>query len=151
MRSQDERIMAALAHVTILLPVWGLVSPIVIWVTQRETSQRVAFQALQALVYQLLLVILWFVGMGCYVLSIFFGIGGGMLMEMETARGGGKIVGLMGAFFPFLILGVFSLIGLAYMIYGLVGAVQVFRGRDFRYLLIGRWVERYLEEAAGEG
>ena len=51
--SQDERIMAALSHATALLPFMGVIAPIVIWVTQKDKSQYVAFQALQAMAYQL--------------------------------------------------------------------------------------------------
>jgi uncharacterized Tic20 family protein len=71
--TQDERIMAALAHASALLPMMGVIAPIIIWVTQKEKSQYVAFQSLQALAYQLSMIVAWFVGMGCYLLS-FFGI-----------------------------------------------------------------------------
>ncbi len=37
-RSQDERIMAALAHASAILPMWGAIAAIVIWATQREKS-----------------------------------------------------------------------------------------------------------------
>jgi uncharacterized Tic20 family protein len=70
--NQDERIMAALAHGSILLPMTGVIAPIVIWITQREKSRYVAFQSLQALLFQLILIVAWVLGMGCYMLSIFF-------------------------------------------------------------------------------
>jgi len=46
--TQDERIMAAMAHATIIFSAVGLVGPLVIWGTQREKSPFLAFQALQA-------------------------------------------------------------------------------------------------------
>ena len=51
--SQDERIMAGLAHISAILPMMGMVAPIVIWVTQKDKSKFVSFQALQAVSYQL--------------------------------------------------------------------------------------------------
>jgi len=41
--SQDERIIAALANVTIVLPFWGAIGAIVIWATQKDKSTYVAF------------------------------------------------------------------------------------------------------------
>jgi hypothetical protein len=45
--NQDEHIMAALAHGSILLPMTGVIVPIVIWITQREKSRYVASQFFQ--------------------------------------------------------------------------------------------------------
>ena len=54
--SSDELTWAALAHASALLNVFGgvggLIAALVIWLTQREKSAWVAFQALQALVFQ---------------------------------------------------------------------------------------------------
>ena len=69
--SQDERVMAALAQISVLVPFLGVIAPIVIWVTQKDKSRYVAFQSLQAVAFQLTLVFAWFVGMGCYMCSFF--------------------------------------------------------------------------------
>jgi len=55
--SQNDKIMAALAHISALLPLMGIIAPIVIWVTQKDKSEYVAFQALQAVAYQLLMIL----------------------------------------------------------------------------------------------
>ncbi len=144
-RTQDERIMAALSHVTILLPLVGIIGPIVIWVTQREESNFVAFQALQALAYQLLLVILWFVGMGCYMFS-FFAVFGGVFAMAGTQGEIGPGAGFLMTFLPFGVMGILMLLGLAFVVYGVVATVLVVQGRDFRYVLVGNWVIRYLTQ-----
>lgn len=66
---QDERIMAALSHLAIVLPFMGVIAPTVIWVTQKDKSRFVAFQALQALVYQLVLIVAGFIVGICAMLS----------------------------------------------------------------------------------
>ncbi len=68
--TQDERVMAALAHISAILPFMGVTPPIVIWVTQKGKSKYVAFQALQALAYQLSMIVVWFIGGGCYFCSL---------------------------------------------------------------------------------
>ena len=141
--TQNDRIMAALAHVTVILPMMGVIAPIVIWVTQKEKSESIAFQALQAVVYQLTLILIGFVGMACYMCS-FFGIFIFMIPFSTGDAPNGFPIEALGVFFPFLIMAALMFVGLIYIIYGLVGAVQVLRGKDFRYILIGRWLERYL-------
>ena len=36
--TQDERVMAALSHLSVFIPLFGVIAPIVIWVTQKEKS-----------------------------------------------------------------------------------------------------------------
>jgi uncharacterized Tic20 family protein len=38
---QDERILAALSHVSTILPMWGLIAAIVIWASQKDKSEYV--------------------------------------------------------------------------------------------------------------
>ena len=153
--TQDERILAALAHASVILPFWGLIGAIVIWATQREKSRFVNFQALQGAVYQLSLILLGFVGGACYMCSFF-----GMFLVMpvgifamegisdpNTAEG---LIAMLVTFtttlFPFCVMGIFVLIGAAFVIYGLYGAVRVLQGDDFRYAIIGHRLERYLAQ-----
>jgi uncharacterized Tic20 family protein len=141
--NQNDRIMAALAHVTVILPMMGLIAPIVIWATQKDKSEFIAFQALQAVVYQLTLILIWFLGMACYMCS-FFGM---FIFTIPFSSAGGSDsfpFEAFGVFFPFLIMAILMVGGLIYVVYGLIGAFMVLSGRDFRYILIGRWLERYL-------
>ncbi len=54
MPSQDDRVLAACAHLSFLAGFW-LIAPIAIYVAKRKESHFVAFTALQAVVVQLLL------------------------------------------------------------------------------------------------
>lgn len=142
--SQNDRIMAALAHVTVIVPMIGLVAPIVIWATQKDKSAYIAFQALQAAVYQLFLILAYFVGMGCYMCSFF-----GMIPVMaavENNASSAQSVFPWVAFFPLVVFGGIMAAGLLFFLYGLIAAVLVLIGKDFRYVLLGRWLERYLQK-----
>jgi uncharacterized Tic20 family protein len=145
--SQDERMMAALANISVLVPFMGLIAPIVIWATQKDKSSFVRFQALQATAYQTGLILFWFVGMGCYICSFF----GTFLMIPLGASGAPDsdplIAAFMGVTFlvPLCVMGLLSVGYFLLIAYGVFGAIMVFRGRDFRYAIIGRRVEKYLE------
>jgi uncharacterized Tic20 family protein len=144
---QNDKIMAALAHISAILPMMGVIAPIIIWATQKDKSEYVAFQALQAIVYQLVMIFAWFIGMGCYVLSFIF-----TFLTIPFASGGGGdpnspffIVGFM---FPFLIFGGIFIGGAIFILYGIVGAVMAFQGKEFRYALIGNQLAKYMEQAS---
>ena len=145
--TQSDKIMVALAHVSALLPFMGVIAPIVIWATQKDKSEFVAFQALQAVAYQLLMILAWFVGMGCYMLSFFsmfltFPLTGSSSDVDPTASPIFMVVFLI----PFIIFGAIFIGGAAFIIYGLVGAISTFQGKDFRYLLIGNRLANYLRK-----
>ena len=144
--TQDERVMAALAHVSALLPMMGVIAPVVIWVTQKEKSQYVAFQALQALAYQLCMIAAWFVGMGCYMISFF-----GTFLTIPFASSSenpetiSPLFGLAIAV-PFLAFGAIFIGGFLFIIYGAVGAVMTFQGKPFYYKFIGKRVENFMQK-----
>ncbi len=144
--TQDERVMAGLSHISALLPLMGVIAPIVIWVTQKDKSRFVAFQSLQALAYQLVMILAWFVGMGCYMASFFSTFFFITFMSSDSAGPGNLLFGL-GFLTPFLVFGLIFLGGFLFIIYGIVGAVLAFQGRDFRYFILGRQVERFLRPA----
>lgn len=137
--TQDERVMAALSHVTVLIPTIGVIAPIVIWATQKEKSRFVAFQALQAAAFQLLIVVLWFVGMACYMGSFFLMFGGIALSQSAGRFNPGPGFAVI----PFLVIFGMLSIMLLMVIIGIVAAIMVFQGKDFHYPLIGDFVERY--------
>jgi uncharacterized Tic20 family protein len=142
--NQNDKIMAALAHVSAILPFMGVIAPIVIWVTQKDKSEYVAFQALQAIIYQLVMILAWFIGMGCYMLSFF-----GMFLTIPfTGSSGnpGSPVMALGAIIPFFVMGFMFIGGAVFVIYGLVGAIQVFQGKDFHYIIIGDRLVNYLKK-----
>ncbi len=141
--------MATLSHASALLPMMGVIAPIVIWVTQKEKSRYVAFQSLQALAYQLSMIVAWFIGMGCYMLSFF---GTFITIPFASSSGATDVNPVLGLAFmiPFLVFGAIFLGGFLFIVYGIIGAVMVFQGKPFRYVIIGRRVENFMRPKQGE-
>ena len=153
--------MAAVAHATIIWPVMGIAAPLVIWATQREKSRFLAFQALQAAVYHMTLVLVGFSCGVCYFCSYVGMIVGSLAMPFSpplAPPGAGPpavevspqamILILLGflcmiVFFGLLFLGL--AVWLAYIACGLYAAVANLQGKDFRYAVLGSRLERYLE------
>ncbi|MCJ7584441.1 MAG: DUF4870 domain-containing protein [Anaerolineales bacterium] len=139
--SQDERIMGALPHISVLIPYIGIIVPIMIWVTQKDKSRFVYLQALQAAAYQFALFVATLLGWGCYILSFVL-----LIHTIALIQPSSEWPVLAVTFIPFCVLGLIGLGWLFFLIYGIVAAIQVFQGKDFRYIVIGDQVERFMQK-----
>jgi uncharacterized Tic20 family protein len=139
--SKDERIMGALPHISVLIPYIGVIVPILIWVTQKDKSRFVYLQALQAAAYQLALFVATLLGWGCYILSFVL-----LIPTIALIQPSSEWPVLAVTFIPFCVLGLIGLGWLLFLIYGIVAAIQVFQGKDFRYIVIGDQVERFMRK-----
>lgn len=144
--TQDERVTAALAHTTVILPMMGMLGAIVIWATQKEKSRYVAFQALQAVVYHIVMILSAFLTGVCYMCSIFvFPLAVPLgLATTDSATGEVSPLFFLPMLIPFAVIGLAGLLWVGLVVYGLAGAASALQGKEFRYLLIGRRLESYL-------
>ncbi|MEA3308687.1 MAG: DUF4870 domain-containing protein [Chloroflexota bacterium] len=130
----DERLWAALAHLSILLNLitgfLGVAAALLIYLIYKERSRYVAYQALQAFLFQLI-----------------FWAGAGTIIGIMWA-----IVGVLSAIVIGIILIPFALVAtvllavmpLGALIYGVIGALQCSDGQNFRYWLVGDWALQYI-------
>ena len=146
--SSDDQAWAAIAHgsalVTVLLGALtggalclvGPLVPLVIWLVFRERSKFVARHAAQATLFQALLLIV----------TVAAGVGGLAAVAIAWWFGITLIVGVGICLIPIALLltllWVVVVLGLpvAALVYAAYGAYEVAQGRDFRYWLVGNWV-----------
>jgi uncharacterized Tic20 family protein len=126
----DERTWSVLAHLSVLLNlVTGFAGPIaagLIYLIYKDRSRLLAYHSLQSAVFQL---IWWY--------------GGGLLIGVMWSIVGALSAVLIGVVlipFALILTFLFALLPLGAVVYGVVGAVQVSQGRDFRYWLVGDWL-----------
>jgi len=141
--TEDERVLAALSHASIVANIFnlaGMIATALIWTMQRERSRYVRAHALQSLVYQgmvlmisVFLILFW--GL-CIVLSLL-----PVYLKPELYH-----ISSPPRSFWFALVGLVVPLGfaIAATVYGLYGAYRVYRGRPFRYPLAGRLVWRDL-------
>jgi uncharacterized Tic20 family protein len=130
--ASDEHTWAMLAHLSVLLNLvtgfLGVIAALAIYIAYKDRSRYVAYQSMQAFIFQLI----WWIGGG-----IITGIAWAVTGVLSTI-----LIGLI--FIPLACL--VSLIPLAALVYGIVGAVECNNGKDFRYWLIGDWVRGELDK-----
>jgi uncharacterized Tic20 family protein len=126
----DERTWGMLSHLSVLLNlITGFAGPIaalIIYLVYKDRSRYVAYQALQAMIFQLI----WWCG-GGVLIGVMWAIVG--LLSLI-------LIGLVLIPFAVLFTLVFALLPLGAIVYGIIGAVQVSQGQDFKYWLVGDWV-----------
>ena len=132
--SAEERTWSLLAHLSVLLNlITGFAGPIaalVIYLIYKDRSRKVAYHALQAMIFQL---IWWY--------------GGGLLIGAMWATVGvlsAIVIGLILIPVAIVVTLVLALLPVGAVIYGVVGAIQVNQGQDFKYWLVGDWVRSTL-------
>lgn len=132
--SQEERLLAALAHGSIVTGAIGPAVGILIYMMQKEKSAYAAGQALQATLYQLIglgvIIVVWSCWGLFYALTLIPLIANAEQYS-EAAPPPIFWIGLGSMIVPFIFMGLWGL-------YGLYGTVRVWQGTDFRYVLIGR-------------
>src|SRR4051812_12410126 len=141
--SEDERVLAALSHASIIANIVnlaGMIATSLIWTMHRNKSPYVRAHALQALIYQgaVLLVMLFLALFGglCMALSLL-----PVMLRPDLYRTSPPSYSVwIGVLALLMLIG----FGVLATIYALFGAYQVSRGRSFRYPVIGRLVRPLL-------
>jgi len=137
--SEDERVLAALSHASIVANVVnlsGMIATALIWTMNRDRSPYVRAHALQALVYQgavlLIMLSLALFGGLCVALSLL-----PAMLRPDLYRGSPPNYSVWIGMLALLALIGFGVLATLYALYG---AFQVYRGRLFRYPVISRLV-----------
>jgi len=150
MQPTEEWTTAALAHASVLLvlvlgmaggvgALLGPIVPLVMYLGYRDRSRFIAFHALQSFIYQLVCILLYIVlAVVLIILIVMAWVVSGLLSAV--------LIGLL--LMPFAL--VLTLMAVLLLIctpcvwigYGLYAAYRVYQGQDFRYWLIGEWMER---------
>lgn len=133
----EERFAAAMGHFAVILPLWGLIAPAWFWLNHKPHSHWLKFQSAQTTLYQIFVNVFYF---GIVVVSLLVGLAAAILYSVTSGLGEWPIaVGILTTFFVMLCgLLLFPLLH----ILGQWAGLQVLLGRDFKYPLLGKWVER---------
>ncbi|HET89604.1 MAG TPA: DUF4870 domain-containing protein [Chloroflexi bacterium] len=145
-----EWTMAALAHASVALAlvfgtaggIGALIGPAValaMYLGQRDRSRFVAFHALQACIYQVIGILLYVASAAVMATAVTAAwTVSGLLSAVLIGFLLMPLALLLTLFMVMVLVGV----PLVWLGYGLYAAYLVYQGRDFRYGVIGEWVER---------
>lgn len=127
---QEERTIAALTHLLIIVPLWGILFAGIIWLNFKERSREVVFHAQQAIFFQCILLLIFLIGA---VFSLF-----SELIKVFNQ----KLAQIM-------IKGNIWLLIICFAIYAAIciyAALLIIFGKDFNYPYVGKKLRRSMEE-----
>ena len=142
----QERVLSALAHLSILAGGIGLFVPALIWATKRRTSNYTSFQALQALgyaifaiLYDLLVTLVMLIVLLILLLAI---SASNEIGSVQATSAGHWMVAILMIAIAFLLLPV---------LLGIIGALACLFGKEFHYPILGKRLAVYLQQGRIEG
>ena len=120
---------------------------LIVWVVNKDKSRFVRFQALwQALALDGLWMLLGFGLTMCLTMGMLVGIALGFARGDQFRQLSEAVAPILfGAMMPWLMFACIMPFSLVYFIAWLIACISVASGHDFRYPLIGRWVEAFLK------
>jgi uncharacterized protein len=135
--TQDEKTMAMLAHVLQIFTWW--IGPLVIFIVKQD-SKFVRFHALQALLWQIALIVFWMLGMGVWIAVIFSTI---FSSAGKSAPNQAPPVALFAGIGLIWVL--LMAVYLSNILFGILFGVKAGRGEWASYPLIGRWARHIVK------
>ncbi len=118
MADDTKKYLVAWSHFPIVL---GMLAPIITWFMYKDKDKKAAFQAKQALVWQ----VLW------TVIIVAVALGGGLLAFSLVA--GGSDGGIIFMLFPLITFAAVAVM----LLFMLLGAIKTLQGKEFYYPVIG--------------
>ena len=143
---KQDYVVTSVCHSTVVILFWGLITPIVVWLTQQQRSAFLRFQAMQAAIYQGLGLLAYFATMGLYVLGMFGFMGAAITLDQSSQSAAPAWVAA--AMIPLLCLGCgVALVVPLYHLFGFLAALATLRGRDYRYPILGQILASRMQPA----
>jgi len=137
----EERFAASMGHFAVIIPLWGLLAPAYLWISQRKNSAFLGFQSAQTTLYQIFVNLLYF---GLTFLAIALGLAAMFLFASFMDLG--EWTAVAGMMVMICLLGLAGMIIPLFHILGQWAGLRVLQGYDFRYPLIARLVERWINK-----
>ncbi len=124
-RSSEDKVLAGISHLGIVLGWTGLVVALIIYLIRKDQSMFIRRSSRQALGYQICALVIMQV--------LVFLFGGSLLLGIFSSHV--LTLGIVGSV-------LFRAVNLALIALGILGAIKAFVGESFRYPLIGNFIER---------
>ncbi len=125
--SSEERILAGFSHLMIIFGWVGTAIALVIWIVRKDKSDFLKKSVKQAVAYQVLALMI------LKAISLIFGPRISMLLQIQSFSFAPQAIGM-----------VWAVLTLGLLFYGVMGAVASFKGKHFKYAVIGEYVDSIL-------
>lgn len=141
-QTQEDRLLASIAHASVIASGIGIVVGLVIYFAEKDKSAWAAGQALQAVLYQVAgLVVIALAWVGWMLFYFAF-----IIVMVENDTGSKEPPAALWFIMATMCCPLF--ITAAWILYGFYGAIRTWMGNDFRYIIMGRFIDGVIKPAA---
>lgn len=145
---KEERWVVAMGHFAVIILFWGLIAPVTAWIAQGKQNRFVKFQSIQTAVYQAVVTVLYFGAIVIYMIGFLaFLASTGLAGVPSDGAPLGMISLVIFILFSLIALLLFMLVPLCHIL-GQWAGYKVLKGENYRYPLIGRFVEGYIAKTS---
>lgn len=138
----EERLLGGISHLL------GIIWALIIWAIEKDKSRFVRFQAMQAVAFNGVVMVVMLVVVGAGLLLTFLAMAILMILVgiLASQESQSLLIWVIPFFpmFPFFIIGIFAPVSLALTVAQLIASIRVFQGNDFHYPWLGNQVEKWL-------
>jgi uncharacterized Tic20 family protein len=147
----EDRWVSAMGHISVIIPLWGILAPLSVWILQGKRNAFLKLQAVQTVVYQVIVNLMYLVSnaiplFGVLILFAFTGLESGPTQPTTPLQ----MIGIAAFIISMLVFMVIILIVPLFHILGQWAGYSVLKGDDYRYPLAGRWAERWMAKYSTE-
>lgn len=141
----EDRWVASMGHFSVIIMLWGMLTPVTAWITRGRRSPFLKFQSAQALVFQAGTLLLYFGSLVLYFGGAIFFL---FSVSMPGSPGLDSPAGMLGmVVFLGSLLCTFAIVLAIPMLHimGQWAGYRVLKGDEYRYPLVGRLVGRWMK------
>jgi uncharacterized Tic20 family protein len=140
-----------MGHISVIVPLWGILAPLSVWILQGKRNAFLKLQAVQTVVYQVVVNLMYLVSnalplFGVLILIAFTGLESGPTQPTTPLQ----MIGIAAFIISMLIFMLIILIVPLFHILGQWAGYRVLKGDDYRYPLVGRWAECWIAKYSTE-
>lgn len=137
--SSNEKFLSAINHASFFLGLMGIVLPIILWFEQKGKSAYVRYQAMQAIIWQILV----HVFMVLFLVVLIIGLSAVVIIAtLYQQEAWMQTLTIIAMILMALATLAFLFLLLVSLLYPTVAIVRTAQGKDFRFAWVGKWAKK---------
>jgi uncharacterized Tic20 family protein len=149
LEKNEDNWIASVGHFSVIIPIWGILLPGLTFITQKNRSTFLRFQAAQTVLFQVVGFAGYLIGFVLYFMAIFAIIPFAFLSQNINGNEGLTIIGFVFVIFLLCCAGCVVLIVPLYHILGQWAGYRLLKGDNYRYPFIGSLTDKILKKFFG--
>jgi uncharacterized Tic20 family protein len=138
--SSNEKFLSAINHASFFLGFMGIILPVVLWFEQKGKSAYVRYQAMQAIIWNIVVHVLTVVFLIILIIGLSLVVIAGTIFQQEAWM---QTLTLIGMVLMALFTLAFLFLLLVSLLYPTIAVIRTAQGNEFEYAWVGKWAKKF--------